>query len=391
MAEAQYSYLTTDLTTNKVLGELFPITGGVTFDRQFNQAGNITMSLAMDDSVSANEMVVGNTNPGKTSVWVYRESKVVWGGILWTRAYDSSTQQLALTGQTFDSYAARRYPRSFLGSGSIVWKPANQCGAIQELWTKMQAVKYGSIGVAPQAQDLFPAKDIRRNLTVSGQDMTQTVADIINGLTSFTDGPDYTIEFYEDGFGLPRKRLRVGNLIGRYVTTINIGGSSGRPSLIGDYPEGSVSSYTYVENAAGSANEVIVTGGQTKATKTTKSYTVFFTATRQGSLASGWPLLENAVSLDSTDGSQLSSLAQASLKNALLPQVTHATDLIGHELPEFSTYDLGDWWEVNIIDPRFPAGINFVKRVVGWSVTPPDMGGGPELVSLVYEEPAVNN
>lgn len=398
MSTPQYTYLCTDLVSNKVLGELPVLAGGTSFDLQFNSPGNFSCTVGLDDPVVSNDFLIGNTIPGRTSVWAYREDRIVWGGIIWTRVYNSpaasSPRSLQLTAQTFDTYAARRYPRDVWGKKTHTYK-RGQCAIINSLWTKMQGVPHGDIDVAPAAADSLPKNDPIRTLVVKGDDMSSTFADVIGKLLSFSNGPDYVIEWREDGFGLPRKRLRLGNQLGRYLTAFSVGGRTGQPSLVVDYPDGSVLSYTYTENAASGANKWWVVGSATGAIQsasTRTSATVIGSATNNKSLRAGWPLLEQAVSDNGTTNLEaLNDRAMQKLSHRPTPLVTHTINLDGTELPEFGTYELGDWFGVNISDARFPSGITFTKRVVGWSVSPPDTNAGVETVSLVYDEPTATN
>jgi hypothetical protein len=390
MAEPVYTYLATDLKSNRALGELHPTGDGLTFDVQFNQPGNFSCNIGLDDSAVSNEFIIGATHPAKTAIWAYRDNKIVWGGILWTRVYQASSRQLQLTAQTFDTYAARRYPRSWLVNDTRHYNE-NQCRIINNLWTQMQGVKHGNIQVHPQREDDFPRNDVQRKIDVRGTDMSQTVADVIQTILDFNTGPDYVIEWEEDGFGMPKKRLRVGNNIGRYVTTINIGGETGQPSLVADYPEGSILDYTYTENGGSGANKWYVVGGQklAPATKThqKKMTTVIGSAQNLKILDAGWPLLEMTSSRSKIKVNEaLNDIAENKLKHHPTPEIVHATDLAGFDLPEFGTYKLGDHWAVHIVDPRFPNGVTYTKRVIGWSVTPTDTGG-VETVSLVFDEP----
>ena len=389
MAEPTYTYLVTDLTTGKIQGELKPTADNLSFDDQFNTPGNFTCTVGMDDNAVPNEFLVSSTTPGRAGVWAYRENKVVWGGIIWSRVYDSSSGMLALTAQTFDTYAYRRYPKSWLGTGKIDYDNARQVWIINYLWHQMQGVNHGNINIGPIASDSILQDDVRRNMTVDGNDLTKHVSDYINDLIAFRDGPDYIIEFYEDGYGLPRARLRAGINLGSYQTTINIGGTEGVPSLVGDYPDGAVFDYTYTETATSSANRWYTNGSMTRGVgKHQKTSNIMGQSTNHWSLDSGgFPMLEGSSSHGRVkDQDDLNSIAEAHIDRHPIPQVIHAADIIGSHPPEFGTYKIGDWWVIHIFDRRFPNGVSFVKRVVGWKVTPPDTNAGVETVSLVWDE-----
>jgi hypothetical protein len=389
MGEASYTYLVTELTTGRAYGELHPTADNLSFDDQFNTPGNMTCTVPMDDNSVPNEFLINNTTPARTGLWAYRENKVVWGGIIWSRAYDSSSGMLSLTAQTFDTYAMRRYPRSWLGTGKMDFDNIGQAKIINDLWHRMQGVDDGSIHVEPIASDSILKNEPLRSMTVNGNDLTKRVSDYINDILAFSNGPDYIIEFYEDGWGLPKARLRIGINLGSYQTTINIGGDSGNPSLVADYPSGSVYDYTYTEVASTSANRWYTNGSMTRGVgKHQKTSNIVGQSTSHWSLeVGGFPMLE-AVSNHGKVKNQddLNDIAEAHIDRHPTPMVIHSVDVIGSHPPEFGTYKIGDYWIININDRRFPNGVSFIKRVVGWKVNPPDTNQGVETVSLVWDE-----
>jgi len=379
MSPPQYTFLATDLVTNIVLGEL-PV-NGVTLDGQLNSAGNMGCSANLDDPRIDNAELLARTTPGRTAFWAYRENTIVWGGVIWTREYDSvagnsaaaggNTKTLALTGQTFESYAARRFPRSWL-STSVTNYNQGQISIIDDLWRQLQSVPNGSIGVQPFGS--YPANDTVRQLTVNGWDLSTSVDALIQNVIAFSDGPDYTVTWTEDGNGLPLKQLQLGVPIGNPITTTD---------LVLDYP-GGVSTYSYIENASTGANQWWATGDGSDATTTAG------VATDQNVLNSGWPLLEGVNNFSGvTDQSIISKLAQDELQNFPTLDTTYALTLAGNALPEFGSYGMGDFVTVNVQDPRFPFGAQFNIRIIGWSIIPPDTSNGTEQVTPVLFVPPV--
>jgi hypothetical protein len=364
---ASYSFLTTDLVTNQVLGEL-PV-NGVSLDCQLNSSGNMSAGMKLDDPRISNENLLERCTPGKTSFWVYREAQIVWGGIIWTREWQTVGKSLSITGQTFESYAARRFPKSWIGT-SVLQYNQGQCSIIDALWQGMQSVPNGSIGVDPYAGTFDPT-DVVRQLTVNGFDLSTSFDAAIQSILTFQDGPDYTISWATDNNGLPLKQL---------VIQPRIGSPVGSTDLIVDYP-GAVKSYTYNENASSGNNQWWAAGDGTDATQ------LVGVATDAVSLASGWPLLEGTNSYDGvTQQSTIDAHAASDLSAFGVPLVTHSAELKADAMPTFGTYSMGDYIVINVTDPRFPDGIRFILRVIGWSIQPPDEGQGTETISLVFDE-----
>lgn len=364
-----YTFLATDLMTNQVLGEL-PVSQ-VQLDAQLNTAGNMSCAANLSDPKIDSQDLLSRTIPGRTAFWAYRENQIVWGGIIWTRVYTSQGRSLNLTGQTFESYAARRFPRSWLGAASTAYNQG-QMSIINDLWHQLQAVSFGNIGVLPF--ESFPASDTVRQITVNGFDLSKNVDGYIQDITGFSDGPDYTITCTEDGNGLPLKQLLLGAPLGR---------SLGAATLSFDFP-GAALDYVYAENAANGATQWWAQGDGSG------TATVTGVATDLAALSGGFPLIESS---DQFNGTTLQSVinqhAADSLAISPVPKVTHSVDLVGILPPQFGEYSLGDYIVVNVVDSRFPSGQQFPVRVIGWTINPPDAGNGVETISLVFYEPDV--
>ena len=158
----QYTYLTTDLVTNTILGEL-PVSG-VSMDCQLNTAGHMQCGGNLGDpSLNDNEWLA-RTTPGRTAFWAYRNNQIVWGGIILSREYQSNGLAITLTGQTFECYPANRFPRYVIGTATQVLNQG-QCSLINYLWQQLQSVTGGNIGVV-QAPNI-PANDTIAQMTTS--------------------------------------------------------------------------------------------------------------------------------------------------------------------------------------------------------------------------------
>jgi hypothetical protein len=363
---AQYTYLATDLATNVVLGEL-PV-NNVSLDCQLNKAGNMSAGGRLDDKRLDNVEFLARTTPGRTAFWVYREDQIVWGGIILSREYQSNGKALTLTGQTFECYAARRFPRLVIGLATQTLN-LGQCAAIDYLWKQLQGVTGGNIGV--QAANNIPLNDTAVQLTINGYDLSTSYDDYIQSIVNLSGGPDYTISWFEDGNGLPQKQLIAQTLIGNPI---------GITDLVVDYP-GPVVDYVYAENASAGNNQWWAVGDGDGAAAIVGS------AGDANAIASGYPIWEGVNSYSGvTQQATINAHAQSDLFSLDLPLVTHHIDLFGNAFPEFGTYGLGDFVTANVTDPRFPTGLSFNVRAIGWTIQPPDEGQGTEQISLVFDE-----
>jgi hypothetical protein len=362
---AQYNYLVTDLASGMVLGEL-PV-NNVALDCQLNSAGNMSAGCRLSDKRIDDDELIARTVPGKTAFWAYRENQIAWGGIILSREYQSNGKAMSLTGQTFECYAARRFPRSVIGV-NVQNLSMGQSAMINYLWNQMQSIAGGSIGVQVGSA---PPVDPNTTLTINGYDLSTSYNDLITSITELTGGPDWTIAWGEDGNGLPYPFLVVGAPIGNPI---------GFADLEVDYP-GPIMDYTYTENSSSGNNWWWATGDGTGATQTTGS------AVDENSLNSGYPIWEGVNNYSGvTVQATINSHAASDLAALPVPLITHAVDLVGNAFPMFGSYGMGDYMVANIVDPRFKVGETFEVRAIGWSIQPPDEGNGTEQISIVFDE-----
>jgi hypothetical protein len=102
---AVYRYFTTDLLTNQVLAEI-PFKG-VSFERSIKAAGSFGGNIpVIPETASMN--LYESTMPGKTGLYVVRDSECVWGGIIWNRNYNVVDRELSVSASEFTSYFFHR-------------------------------------------------------------------------------------------------------------------------------------------------------------------------------------------------------------------------------------------------------------------------------------------
>lgn len=360
---AIYTYVVTDLLSGSVYGEL-PL-HGVTFDRQINKPGNWQGSANLDNPLIDNGDLLSWTLPGRTSVYVYRNNQIVWGGIIWSRTYQSQAKSLQLTAQSFESYLYKRIYRP----PSVVKYNEAQCSILNKLVDSAQRDQlYSAIGI--QLDLTLPTVDVVRELTVNPWDMKSYGEIIDDPLMNFDDSPEYTIECFEEA-GIPRKRL--------LVDYPRLGRAGTLSPLVIDYP-GNILNYYWSESASQSANAVWATGDGDEGAQVTgyANNQVYFDA--------GYALLErhethSGVTVQAT----INNHAQSDLQKFVLPRISKTIQIKADEQPEFGTYLLGDDASLQILDTRFPdPGLEATVRVVGWNVTP-SSSEAVEEIALILE------
>lgn len=100
-----YRYFTADLLTNKILAEI-PFRG-VSWERALKAGGQFSGQIPVIDATTHLD-IHDNTMPGQTALYVVRNGKCVWGGLIWASQYDVPTKNLRVSASEFPSYFHHR-------------------------------------------------------------------------------------------------------------------------------------------------------------------------------------------------------------------------------------------------------------------------------------------
>lgn len=103
---ARYSYYLVDIVSNTTLAQI-PFED-VSYERSLKQAGQFTGKITTT-AQTENLDLYNSTMPGKTALYVMRNDKCVWGGIVWSRGYDMVGRSLTVSASEFTSYFNRRH------------------------------------------------------------------------------------------------------------------------------------------------------------------------------------------------------------------------------------------------------------------------------------------
>lgn len=358
-----YRVLFGDLTSNSINAEI-PVTS-IALTRQINSAGTSTFNILASDTRAIAYNIINSTVPGRTVVWIDRDGVLVFGGILWNRTFNSSTQHLSFTVQEFESYFAHR-----LITTTQVFNNVDVFTIIQTLVNQAQAVTGGNIGV------VVPS-------TLSGVTATQTFYSyqLLSVLTAITDLTkanlvDFAITYAYDGGGTPVKTLALGS------PRLGTAYSSTSPTVPVFELPGGIVSYEYPEDGTLTANTIYAAGAGSAEGK------LIATSTDSTKIPSGWPLLETAVSYGNvTDATLLGNLAAGQLKAVSTPPVTLKIVVNPSSDPVYGTYTLGDDCRLRITDDRFPNGLDAVYRIMAISLQAGE--NGPERATLTLTLPQV--
>jgi hypothetical protein len=356
-----------DLLTNEIIAEL-PLTG-VSFTQQLNQAGTFQGHVLLS-ALSANQFNVSNsTIPAKCALYVDRNGTLVWGGVIWGRSYNSSSQQLSFSAREFESYFERRRITS-----TIAYSDQDQLSIANSLVSLAQSVPYGNIGV----QLSSATSGVTLSRTYYSYEL-KTYYQALQDLSRATNGFDFNIQVAYNGSGQPTKTLQLGYpRIGTpYATDL-----ATVPTF--EFPAGNVVEYEYPEDGSIAANTVYALGAGSNEGKLIQS------VQDTSKFTDGWALLEEQANYsDVTDSTYLLSLATGQVTAVSYPPTIIKLTVPAYENPTLGSYKLGDSARLRITDQRFPAnttinpptaGLDAVYRIVGLSVQPGE--NGPERVTL---------
>jgi hypothetical protein len=106
---ARYKYYTVDIVSNTIIGEI-PFED-VSYERSLKSPGAFNGKITTSQQTD-NLDLYNSTMPGKTALYVVRDNKCVWGGIIWGRTYDMLGRSLSVSASEFTSYLSRR----------LIWK-----------------------------------------------------------------------------------------------------------------------------------------------------------------------------------------------------------------------------------------------------------------------------
>ena len=357
MAATQYRYLFADVLTNAILAEL-PITG-VTFTQQLNTAGTLQGHLLLSGVNSAGLNVAAATIPGRCAIYVDRNGVLVWGGIIWSRDYNSSNQTLSIHAREFESYFERRRITS-----TFTYTNQDQLAIASSLVNNAQSVAFGNIGVAVTTG----TSGVTLSRTYYSYEL-KTYFSAIQDLSRATNGFDFNIVVAYDGDGNPTKTFVMG--YPRLGTTY----SSTSTTVPTFELSGNLVEYLYPEDGSIAANTVYALGAGSNEGK------LIATGTDSTKTAAGWPLLEEVANYsDVADSTYLSGLAAGQVASVSYPPSTIKIVVPAYINPVFGTYSIGDQARLRVKDPRFPAGLDTNYRIVALTLEPGE--AGPERVTL---------
>jgi hypothetical protein len=363
-----YRYLFVDLLSNTIIGEL-PLTS-VSFTQQLNQPGSFQGHLLLSGINADKYNVQLSTIPARCGLYVDRDGILVWGGVIWGRSYNSTSQTLTFNAQEWISYFEHRRVTQ-----DVDFVEIDQLVIAKTLIEDAQNATYGDIGVGYNSAGQT-SSGVLVDRTYYSYEL-KNVFQAIQDLSRQGDGFDFSIDVEYDAItDLPVKNFNT------YFPRSGTAYSFGNANVpVFTFPAGNMVEYEYPEDGSVVANTVYALGA---GSNEGKLISVGQDITK---LTEGWALLETTSNYsDIIDETVLQELANAQSLATSYPPVVLKVVVPAYVDPVFGTYQLGDDARIIITDSRFPNTLDEIYRIVGLTVQPGE--NGPERVTLTLAQGA---
>lgn len=353
---ASLTYLFGDLLTGQVMEEiaLYGVTLSLNMD-----GGELRGTFQYDQSGKDNQSLNDATQPGRCFVVAEREGIPVWGGIVWTRTYQSQAKIEQLFCRTFDAYTDRRIIDFDFSAVDV-----EQTTLFLNLYATLQADLN-----AFQIELPSPiSTGVTQTLEVKGAEY-KTYRQVLDSISDTDVGFDWTIDTLRDG-GSYRRVMRLGFPY--------LGAPLAVTSPVFDYP-GNITNYYQNESMAEAGTNIYGIGAGEGETM------IVSTVVHGDLLNNGFPRYDNDFSMKDIASQEILDAQTAIKANILKPPMPIITaELKADQDPEFGSYSLGDACTIVFDDPKHPQ--RFVKptRILGWDYTP-QSDDSEEKVSLTFE------
>lgn len=355
-----YTYLIADLATNTVLDEI-PL-AGAKFSKPMNDSGTLQAEWNLDLSPATGQRDPYDlTTPTRRVVYALRDDRPMWGGIIWTRKYDSTTKKVSIGAGEFLSYYDHRFILPVLALPAAIDYVAGLSTAYagvdqNEIARRLLAQAHAATGGDILLELDDTTSGIFRDRTYDGFSL-KNLGSALRELAGVDEGQDLVtdVTWPAPGTAAPRRILRQGE------PTLGQQGSA----WVFEHP-GNVLSYTWPSDGTAEASRAYAVGDGVD------QGMPIAVAEDTSRYATGWPLLESEAQYTGVqDPATLTAHATADQFAARLPVVLPELVVRGDVHPTAAEVDRGDDARVVIQpDEFFHREINTSMRVVQLDFAP---------------------
>lgn len=351
---ATYDLLVCDLRSDRLLDRL-PVQG-VSYDLYIGKTGTLGCTVAIPDSAMARR-VRTQVLPGRTMLYLTRDTEIVWGGILWTRT--PSRDSFGFWKCDLQAAGLESVLRAHrLLTDTLTAAAVDQLDIARNLVAYAQSAPGGHLGIEI---DYGQTSGITRDRVYSRYDLPW-LGSLIDQLAAVQGGFEWLIQCYRDDTGARHRALRLG------YPRLSIGGGD----LVLSSP-GPITTYSLPEDATRMANAWQSRGATTNSNLAAESTPLMSALlTSPDDIAAGWPRLDGTSDYSTvTTQDVLDDHARADLAAArrptVIPAVAYASAAV--EQPQ-----LGSYVRIRIVDTWYYDGLSARYRVVGLKVSPEERG-----------------
>jgi hypothetical protein len=353
----EWTFLTADIRTNSIIAEL-PVANSQV-SQVLNGVGSLTGDIPLSVPLINNVDIDAATLPRRTAIYAIREDLILFGGIIWTRSFQPSTNVLRIGAGDFWSYYAHRRIKS-----TLTYTATDQLAIAQAIMNYTKVAVGGDIGVLIGTDTSGKNRDATYNSYE-----TKVVQDAVTQLSALEGGFDFSIDLVYDVnvAGGIRKNFR--------LWYPRKGSSFLTTGLMWELP-GAILDYTYPEDGSSCANDVVSLGSGNG------PQMLISESADPNQVTQGYPLLEDVTSYkDVVVQATLDDHAKADVRARSGLIVLPTFDVRADVDPIIGSYSVGDEARFRITDTRFPKTLDTFFRIIMIETTPPS-DTSPELVKL---------
>ncbi|MFD8516607.1 hypothetical protein ACFV27_37385 [Streptomyces antimycoticus] len=182
-----YRYLTQDALTGAWLHTALPLTN-VEYGPELKGPGALTGTLS-PKFVSSNPAY---TDPGTTLIYIERDSRLDWGGLIWRCEPEGSEYRLEAA--SWSSYLAKRLDLDGELGGRGPYTYTDPCKIIRDVWDYAQSIPDGDLSVAVDTITSTATVGTPEEPWHSYWWEPTPLGDRIDDLVSEADAPEYTCD-----------------------------------------------------------------------------------------------------------------------------------------------------------------------------------------------------
>ncbi|MFB7500413.1 hypothetical protein ACFC09_38035 [Streptomyces sp. NPDC056161] len=350
-----YRYILARAATGEVLNWNLPLTE-VEFGPEKSGPGSLTATLTPPFAPSLSDML---NDAGDAVILVERNSRLIWGGLLW-RAEPEGVK-LPFEASGFTSYLHRRFDLHGNLDGRGPYVEADPCQVIRDVWAYAQEQPGGDLQVVVDDTRSQGKTGTAKDPYATSKSDPRNLGEIVDEIADIDDGLEWTETVSWRGHQAERRVVLGAPTLGRrrddltFTTGANV---VGEPHVVKDAD-------TYAQwviglgAGEGTKRKVVVDG------------------VRNGRLR-----LESKLETSEKDETKLKQRARRErLARQILPTLTEL-EITDHPAAPIQELRVGDDVRIRLDEPH--TAYDAWNRIVGWTLRP---GGGesPERVTLKLE------